>query len=303
MGLSGWQYCANINIDNTGNSNALSDYQQKVVLSSSNFDFSKANSDGSDIRFLDNDDSTLLSYWIESWDSSGQTATIWVKVPSIPASSNYTIYMYFGNASATSASNGNATFEFFDDFSGDLSKWTVISGTDFSISNGVLVVQKTTTTEPKDTIRSNTLIGKEGIIEYKIKPASGSDIAATLWVTGASNQAFWIAPHNGANIYYWNGAGWTRIASGTSYRTAGVWNDEKVIFTSDGNIEAYTNGNLAVSTTGQTPISGYVGVRLGAPTINYIDDFRVRKYTSPEPTTSVGTIRTVSNAIFFGCNF
>ena len=31
--------------------------------------------------------------------------------------------MYYGNPSASGSSNGDKTFEFFDDFSGDLTKW------------------------------------------------------------------------------------------------------------------------------------------------------------------------------------
>jgi hypothetical protein len=49
-----------------------------------------------------------------------------VKVPSIPASSTKTIYVYYGNPSATSASNGANTFIFFDDFEDGVytDKWT-----------------------------------------------------------------------------------------------------------------------------------------------------------------------------------
>ncbi len=43
----------------------------------------------------------------------------WVKVPFIEANSQETLYMYYGNPSAPSASNGDDTFEFFDDFLSD----------------------------------------------------------------------------------------------------------------------------------------------------------------------------------------
>ncbi len=39
-----------------------------------------------------------------------------MNVPSLPVGDS-TLYLYYGNAAATSASDGNATFEFFDDFS------------------------------------------------------------------------------------------------------------------------------------------------------------------------------------------
>jgi alpha-tubulin suppressor-like RCC1 family protein len=70
-------------------------------------------SDCGDIRFTDSDAQTLLSYWIESGCNSANTK-IWVKVPSIPASSTKTIYVYYGNPSATSKSNGSSTFLAFN---------------------------------------------------------------------------------------------------------------------------------------------------------------------------------------------
>ncbi len=89
-----------ITIDNTGSSYSLTDYQIKVTLTTSNFDYSKAKSDGSDIRFTDSDGVTILDYWIEKWNTSG-TSILWVKVPNIPASSTKTIYMYYGNPTAS----------------------------------------------------------------------------------------------------------------------------------------------------------------------------------------------------------
>ncbi len=116
---SSWLYRKPITIDNTGNANDLTNYQVKITLSSSNFDFSKAQSNGEDLRFTNSNGTTLFDYWIESYDNSGQTAIAWVEISSISASSTKTIYIYYGNSSASSASNGDNTFVFFDDFSSD----------------------------------------------------------------------------------------------------------------------------------------------------------------------------------------
>jgi len=91
-----WKYRKPIVIDNRENSSSLARYQVKVELNSSNFDFSKADSDGSDIIFTDSDGTTLLSYYAEDYDSTNQTATLWPEVPTIPAFSQKTIYMYYG---------------------------------------------------------------------------------------------------------------------------------------------------------------------------------------------------------------
>jgi len=58
-----------------------------------------------------------LNYWIEEYTEES-SATVWVKVPSIPESGVKTIYMYYGNSTVESESDGDAVFEFFDDFLG-----------------------------------------------------------------------------------------------------------------------------------------------------------------------------------------
>ncbi|RLC75097.1 MAG: hypothetical protein DRJ03_30810 [Chloroflexi bacterium] len=90
------------------------DYQVPIELNSTNFNFSHTRFDGGDIRFTDTAEN-LLPYWIESFDASAQTAKIFVKVPSLPANATIVIYMYYGNSSLSSLSDGNSVFEFFDD--------------------------------------------------------------------------------------------------------------------------------------------------------------------------------------------
>ncbi len=109
-----WQYRDSVEVSNPG-ATTLTDFQLKIDLNSS-FDFNKAKADGSDIRFTSADGTTVLPYWIETWSSSTENATIWVRVNEIPATGTG-IYMYYGNNAATSASSGDNTFLFFDDFS------------------------------------------------------------------------------------------------------------------------------------------------------------------------------------------
>ncbi len=98
--FSEWSYYKPINItENTGTD--LVNYTVKIVLNSTNFDFSKANPDGSDIRFVLSDGVTVLDYWIEKWDSTNEQAVIWVKIPRLPGGRTVTIYMLYGNPSAT----------------------------------------------------------------------------------------------------------------------------------------------------------------------------------------------------------
>lgn len=99
---SDWQYMKSITLSSA---TSQDNYQIKVELTTSNFDYSHANSDGSDLRFYDGS-STELSYWMEKWDASG-TSIIWVKVP---AAGTTEIFMRYGNSSAQAASNATNTF-------------------------------------------------------------------------------------------------------------------------------------------------------------------------------------------------
>lgn len=107
-----WAYRRPIDITNPCGEETT-DYQVQIVLDSS-FDFSKAVSDGGDLRVTSSDGVTIIPYWIEDWDAGNQLALIWIRVPSVPLEGT-TIYLYYGNEAATSASDGQATFEFFDD--------------------------------------------------------------------------------------------------------------------------------------------------------------------------------------------
>jgi len=136
-GLSGWQYQREIVIhENSGET--LRDYQVLVELDGDDFP-EEAQLDGDDIRFTDAD-GRELSYWIEEFDAGSNRARIWVKVPEIPANGEARITMWYGNPDAASGSDGEAVFEFFDDFEGvyiDEIKWHVNYGMP-SVSHGVL---------------------------------------------------------------------------------------------------------------------------------------------------------------------
>ncbi|MHA2022461.1 MAG: DUF2341 domain-containing protein [Candidatus Thorarchaeota archaeon] len=101
-----WKYRREITITNVNGT--LTDYQILVELNSSNFNFSHAQENGSDIRFVASDDETLLSHWIEVWDSTNQSAKIWVNVSEVTEGTK--IFMYYGNENASDVSDVNATF-------------------------------------------------------------------------------------------------------------------------------------------------------------------------------------------------
>ncbi len=109
-----WSHVVTLILNTSGTganvSSAVSDFPVLVRLNSSNFTFSEANSDGSDIRFSKSD-GTPLSYEIERWNSGGQLAEVWVKVDNILGNnSTQSIKMYWGKAGAIDRSGGEAVF-------------------------------------------------------------------------------------------------------------------------------------------------------------------------------------------------
>lgn len=108
-----WEYRYPVFIFNNSGL-VLEDYEVRVDLSPSNFDYSLCKSDGEDLRFIA-PDGTKLPYWIEEWNYGG-TSKIWVKAKKIPTGKPLIFYMYCRNPNAQSESSGKDTFLFFEDF-------------------------------------------------------------------------------------------------------------------------------------------------------------------------------------------
>ena len=109
--LSGWSNCRRITFSNASTtSEQLNNFPVLVQLNSSRIDYSKTQNSGQDIRFVDNDGSTLLDYEIERWDETA-SSSVWVRVPAV-ASSSATDYidMFYGNAGAADAQASSAVW-------------------------------------------------------------------------------------------------------------------------------------------------------------------------------------------------
>lgn len=117
-----WTYWQNLYLNTSSSganvSSSVNDFPILVRLNASNFDFSQTLAGGADIRFAAAD-GTQLPYEIERWSDTKDSAEIWVKVPFISGSDNgQYIRMYWGNASASSASDGAAVFDTANGFEG-----------------------------------------------------------------------------------------------------------------------------------------------------------------------------------------
>jgi biopolymer transport protein ExbB len=80
-------------------------------LHDGNFSFGSAKDDGSDLRFVADDDKTLLPFHIEKIDPLLNEAFVWVKVSDLKPGAPRTFWLYYGNANAASAADAKASFD------------------------------------------------------------------------------------------------------------------------------------------------------------------------------------------------
>lgn len=100
-----------LNATQIGSRETLTQVPVLVRLHTGNFDFSNAKDDGGDIRFVAEDDKTLLKYHIEKFDPVNEMGLIWVQAPKLTAGKMDAIWMYSGNQKATAADDAKATFD------------------------------------------------------------------------------------------------------------------------------------------------------------------------------------------------
>ena len=191
------QYRKKITFDNTTvNLGVTSENQTNFPVlikleSGTDIDYSKTQDNGEDIRFLDADDSTVLSYEIEEWNESG-TSYVWVKVPQIDINSSTDfIYLYYGSASAV-----------------DEQSPTGVWGTNYSVvyhlnepvgTSGTGSVGDSTSNS-SGTPSTGIVFGQSGAISTTANFSSGTGInigsLGSPLLTAATTVSFWINTTN-----------------------------------------------------------------------------------------------------------
>ncbi len=269
-----WQYRMLINVTDVSNSN-LVDYPVVILLTPGTFNYGKANVDGDDIRFTLYNHSTgtesELSYWIEEWNTSG-VSKVWVNVTNIPASGTSTLYMYYGNTLAGNGSNGTATFTFFDDFEHSI-PW---------VADGMWH----TTTKKHAGGNHSEWYGQEATDNYDTGTAnSGSLISPEFQVSGNEILELWFWRE--VENLGWNGYDRTVIYDSTDNST---WN--QIWYNDSGDASGSTWKFLSVPMTSNAEYIKFYFDTVDEYYNNYwgwfIDNVRVRKHVSPEPTVNMG---------------
>ena len=152
-----WGYRKKLTFDNSEQTENLLNFPFLVKLTPANFIYAYCEADGSDIRFIDADDSTSLDYHFEQWTYNG-TSWIWVEVPQIDGSSSTDyIWLYYGNSAATDAQDEAGTY---DDDGHYVGVWHL------NDTDGATPTQHDSTSYNNDGIPVNTESGNFGVSGY-----------------------------------------------------------------------------------------------------------------------------------------
>jgi hypothetical protein len=224
--LSGWSYRRTVYVDNSFSSTTLTNFQIIIRLNTAYLIAQgKMRSDCGDIRVTDSN-GNLLPIWIDPDTKNMWDTKIYVKVPSIPAGSVVTLYLFYGNPGVTDVSDGNSVFDFFDDFSGttlDTNKWTAARWTgtgswSVAVANGYVEINSGPNTRAG--IVSKTALALPFIVEGRWRYISGDEMWTGITQTnGGSNND--LVEHGYNEQYRSPGDGEIRYnyrkASGGSY--------------------------------------------------------------------------------------
>ena len=300
-----WSRKRAIHINNTGNSNALTDYQVMINIT---YDSDMQN-DFDDIRVVNETSGETVPYWIEN-KSDGNWCKIWFNASYIPASSwcNDTYYLYYGNPSASSNSDGEATFEFFDDFEDDTvgefpAGWTVVEDaseirvTDADAYSGTKCLRILDKGSQSDIsyaahdFPSQTLIAMDIAARIQANAYSVFGIAETIPGYQKLPQASLELGCNDQTLYYWSDGAKVSIESDDLQ-----WHEYTIIadttnyikILKDGVVKVENKPLYASATSWKKVVLKPIEGTFSTSYDYYYDLIRVRKYADPEPTAELG---------------
>jgi len=300
LGLSGWNvyvmetmkgvayqpFVYEITINNSSNSNALSNYQVLLNISNDSIFFSTVG-DKKFLEFYDTDKATLLNHYVELWDTQNYNAKIWIKIPNIPASSTKKIYLKKNTSRTTDLSNPYNVFDFYDDFDVDLSKWTQVLGTWSLTTDGGLSVLKSPSGDDNQIVTTNFSIKNCRIIsKFRLVTSISDNLFGCLarWLSQTCSYLCQTETGSGTlNIYVRTNGGWTGVASGAYSADLNYHIMDFRLF--ETSLKVYIDNSLKVQATNSAiTSSGKIGFRHGRFSYCfYVDYVKVVKYTEPEP--------------------
>ena len=219
-----------------------------------------------------------LSYWIETDTMNATSATVWVQIPSIAASSTTTQYnANFGYyTGGVSTENGMNTFKLFDDFNGasvNSSQWITSAGSP-TVSSGILSLPNNAEVNSINTFTGNVSVrqyAKEFSAATNFNIYGFSNVAITNTAAGLYYNNQWIARNGGSD------------SSSVHTFTKDTWNITEIAWLPS-NVSFYSDGKYSTSITTNVPTVA-INATLMSSTggVGAVDWVLVRPYVYPEP--------------------
>ncbi|MHC1623454.1 MAG: DUF2341 domain-containing protein [Candidatus Methanospirareceae archaeon] len=295
--LSGWSYRKKVTI--TGQSGAGTNYQVDFSIgAAAGGDFhleGHCSSFPNDIRVTDNDGTTTLDYWVE--DLTVDPITMWVEVAD-NLDNNVDIYVYYGKSGESSASDGEAVFEQFDDFESGFSGWSGHT-TDFAQSSEQAY-------DGSYSLKKTGADGHDNAWIQKELSTQNVQIITRLWTSDTLKNRGGVhlalsadADHSyrgdidpGGDIIIGEADNDAHVAILASSALSAISSDQWVKLTltrlgTSWTAKAYLADGTEIGSVSHTldVTTGYAGYYL-YDSGHYGDQFIVRKYADPEPTFS-----------------
>lgn len=286
---SGYKYRVPIEIDNSKNDKLTSHEVQVFVNTYALISTGKMQSLGQDIRFKDKQ-GTELSFWIADGTINSSATEIWIRTDSVSSYAKDTVYLYYGNGSATTKSNSVSTFHLVDEFNGSTLNsfnWTSCGSGTIALSKGKL---KLTSNSTEATIKSRLLFDAPVIVEMQGVQSFGG--TALLGQQNSSGNGYGMM-HNGSNMQLSTITNGTTCMSTTGYgstNSTGVSGDWNFVWNNTDQLANWAGQTLSStnSTYGIGSASGIILANFGSFGTLEIDYLRIRKYAKYTPSITIG---------------
>jgi len=240
--------------------------------------------DFGDIRFTDDDQITLLDYWMRTY-TSGVSAVFWVEVQDDLGTANRTIYVYYNKSDAITTSNGDNTFILFttgatDEFA---SHFTVVDGT-WAWDSGGYYKQTNTAISARARFQVNSQSNYAVIADVQIY-SSPTEWTGGLYLYALADAShfyrFQMYAYSTYKRLHITHEGTVLTFKNVTYALRTVW--RKLEFRNAGGaMLGFVDDVQELSTSDSTHTSGYP-MLYAEKSVVWFKNIRMRKYVSPEP--------------------
>lgn len=216
-GVDGTLYKKTVTIDNSSGSDQTN-FPVKITEDTETLiSEGKVESDCSNIRFLDTDNSTELSYYVQTGTCNTDSTEIWVKVPSISSLSVDTIYQYYGGEGADE-SDFDAVFTVPNDLD-NLEAWFKADAIEDVVDGASAATWIDSSSNARHASIQNSPVYKTNIVNGKpIVRFTQSTWQGYTYSTASTQSMFFVFNHPTGSSPHLNGAYETVIlGQGSNY--------------------------------------------------------------------------------------